>query len=107
MTTNDNAGAFPPRNYDDAVQRSVRALDAHGPSDWRRRVEPGQVDVVDGTHCVLGQVFGGYWSDEARAFRHAANLYGSLDWVLAHAFEALAGERDDVNAAWRRALGER
>lgn len=50
------------------VARGVALLDEHVP-DWRDRIDPNRLNMIDGCRCVLGQVFdagpfaveSGYW----------------------------------------------
>lgn len=50
------------------VARGAALLDEHAP-DWRYRVDPNRLNMLDGCRCILGQVFddgvfaveSGYW----------------------------------------------
>lgn len=44
------------------VRSGVDLLDLRGPPDWRSRIDPDRLNVDSGRDCVLGQVYGTYWS---------------------------------------------
>jgi hypothetical protein len=58
--------------YETEIARGVAALDAEVPT-WRAQVDVESLDMRHAMRCVVGQVFGHFWNDEARAFyaRHA------------------------------------
>lgn len=40
------------------VARGMALLDAHGPADWRERIDLDRLTFKSSTDCVLGQVYG-------------------------------------------------
>lgn len=47
--------------YSEAVARGVEWLDAQD-ADWREKIDVEKLDIANVNWCILGQVFGGYWS---------------------------------------------
>lgn len=97
---------------DERVLRGAAALDLHGPSDWRDRVDVSVLDVAHSELCVLGQVFGDYWSTASVSFRERAGVH--VGNVHEYGFDVLtidvrearsALDRcDELNRGWRAEL---
>lgn len=86
--------------HDQRVQRGIAILDGLGPEGWRDRVDLDDLEIADGTCCILGQVFGNFYEMPAKlrgvmySVEYGFNTSFALDgWVAVK-----------LNAAWRKAL---
>ena len=82
------------------VAKGIALLDEKGPKDWRERVDMGRFKwTISG--CILGQIFGSFYADEARDLRGGALLH-------IYGFNGDPGSGSvtcsSVEAAWREAL---
>lgn len=93
-----------------SIRRGVRLLDKEVPG-WRWRVNLDTFDVEYGDRCVLGQIFGGFYTgcdalkpwwrrERAWAVRHGFHIPGKLSYAEG---TALFG---DLNGEWRLAINE-
>jgi hypothetical protein len=78
------------KTLSDNVDRGAALLDQQRPS-WRDKVNVSTLDMSDGSWCVLGQAFGGYYEgrvrlriDSHKATDHGFNCHArwgdDLDW---------------------------
>lgn len=88
--------------YEIEVRAGMAALDEHVPG-WRDDVNPRLIMILSPWRCVLGQVYGSYFSDEANRFIKKINYA-----VVAHGFQV--PEMSDrfagltLSETWRREL---
>jgi len=75
------------------VDNGVEWLDANV-DDWRNKIDSETLDISDCSHCVLGQVFGGY----AKACRYAKQD-GWGDWPEELGF-LLPQDQDEDDEQW-------
>jgi hypothetical protein len=101
--------------YETEVARGIRALDDDGPADWRERIDITMIQMTNSDRCVLGLVFGSYWSPNAEVFkeRHSGascGFYGPHECACdEHSEDAsvvcgLMARYDKLTQEWRRQL---
>lgn len=67
----------------EAVRLAARELDAEfSDAEWGRRVVVSSLDMATARRCVLGQLYGDYFSPSAREFRRRAEANGVPEWAF-------------------------
>jgi hypothetical protein len=83
------------------LERAAALLDQTAPG-WESRIDPLQLDMSNASFCILGQVYGSYYTGLAMLdgdAERAPGRYGFMTW---------GGETFGVlTAKWRTFLAER
>lgn len=101
----------------DRIDRGVEMLDDNRP-DWRDRIDPTRLDMLDGFRCILGQVYDEGPFAVLSGYQIGMRELGLHDEVLIvngrmidaeeyygfHPGERYAGNPDAFTAEWLRRL---
>ncbi len=97
--------------YEERVRRGMAWLDEHAPANWRAKVNLRKFDMENPCHCVVGQVFGDYWTalEELAGLDAGGVESPSSQWEIDHGFNLPEGQDSDpdwgdLERAWVRAL---
>lgn len=97
---------------EDAVAAGVAVMDEHGPADWRSRIDLGLFNIALPNMCVLGQVYGSYFTGFPEVFPDIAddtahNVIEQSEAAQLHGFDIgpwVNFDGSDLDAAWLEEL---
>lgn len=70
---------------------AIERLDVIGPRNWRQKIDVETLDMPDGDHCVLGQLYGNYHRGLDTVFSRSRSLGSMTPGYLA--FSSMFPER--------------
>jgi hypothetical protein len=83
------------------IEAGMQVLDREAPG-WEQIVNVGQLNIALDCDCVLGFVYGSYWS--------GLEMLGEPDnfeWSIAHGFTFRGNDEDGLTDAWKIAIQSR
>ena len=85
------------------VQKGIALLDKKGPEDWREKVNLDTLDMIHGTNCIVGQIYGGYF--EACRILKIPQTGGAIGCLYGFNIETLQDDPHTSNKKYKK-LGE-
>lgn len=89
------------------VARGIALLDKVKP-DWWKALDGVNLNLWHSSDCVLGKVYGGYWTALDYLCPHGSHGADAAQWSIDHGFNAdMLADKFEVEAAWLNAARTR